>query len=68
MLDGTLVYSDGKTQVTAPRDKNVTTTFAKSWLVLIQKNILLEKIDKNVVIHSNVFDLLSILFLIDVFL
>lgn len=32
MLDGTLVYSDGKTQVTA-RDKNVITTFAKSWLV-----------------------------------
>ena len=31
-LDGTLVYSDGKTQVTA-RDKNVITTFAKSWLV-----------------------------------
>ena len=59
MLDGTLVYSDGKTQVTAARDKNVITTFAKSWLVLIQKNILLEKIDKNVVRHSNVFNVLS---------
>ena len=62
MLDGTLVYSDGKTQVTAARDKNVITTFAKIWLVNPGEHIVWE-VDKNVVRHSNVFDVLSCLLL-----